>query len=173
MASARIKKLSEVDTPNYLKDWQLDRHRAAACRERGTFPEADQERAMVTLADAIAGYINAMYAAMPEGDHAAIQWGIGPMLDGWKYLLSHPRGRLDGGAASSWAEYAQEMIGYDPDGDTGAVITRKATAEELTAAAPLGLRPDQLPAYDAAVTAMAKEEGCEPGCDCPPRQEES
>lgn len=134
MDKVKVKKLSEVDTPNYLKDWQLQGHRAAARRILGVFPEAAQERAeraMVTMADAIASYLNAMYDVMPEGDHAAIQWGVGPMLEGWTYLLGHPTGRLDGGAACSWAEYVQEMIGYDPDGDTGAVITRKPTPEEV------------------------------------------
>lgn len=114
-----VRYLREMPTPNYLmagakpNDQGYAHGDAAAGMFRG--PEEAYERALVTLAAGITNYTRAMFAESPAGTPHTIERVIAPMLDAWVEALSLPRGRLDGGACSAWAEHVYDAIGWDSD----------------------------------------------------------
>jgi hypothetical protein len=115
MAQKKVIELRHMQLPDYLKGAQLRGHVRAV---NGGWLDGNagrHESALVKLADAIAAYATAMLTEMPDGDALAVESGIGPMLDGWRWLLNHERGRLDGGVCDAWAQHMTEVLGYEKE----------------------------------------------------------
>ena len=93
-------------------DWKV-RH-VAACES----PRAGHEQAMVTLAEGIRAYVQAMQDAYGSPhDGVLVPQGLAPILAGFIGLLNGELGRLDAGTCWSWADEIAKLVGWDLETD--------------------------------------------------------